>query len=383
MTNKEDIKHIEARLQAKSNPTKPAGKSKRSGCKKFIYTGVFTLIILIVILIALAILAPTLFLIVINVLWIILLAVVVTFFLLGVLVMLGLKKQASEMLNILLEGSLTIIDLADFAKEVYRTFLRYLRELVLFITPIASLVTAFVVYVLLMYLFKWYGQDHDMTLFTALITLVLVFVTGFLNRPKKAKPGKKSWIAQVREKFVHSFKDGLEIVIFVFFLTIDSTNLFFLPPELNVELHAMVGEYNLMTPSFTIDRHMQITITIIMIAILIEIVRNMLRMTISAVRNYQFATDILEKRNKQFKTAQVTKLAVRQSVRTSMDEILKFITFTTIIISVFLIFPRLKLVTIAVASGGSLLLDFIIRSRLIAEKGDDLISRIIVKIFRL
>jgi hypothetical protein len=46
-------------------------------------------------------------------------------------------------------------------------------------------------------------------------------------------------------------------------------------------------------------------------------------------------------------------------------------------------FPRLKLLTLVVASMASVLLDVIIISRLTAKKGNDLVSRILTKLFKL
>ncbi len=77
------------------------------------------------------------------------------------------------------------------------------------------------------------------------------------------------------------------------------------------------------------------------------------------------------------------KTAIRNSFGDTKDDIVKFITFTTALISVFLFFPRLKLFAMVVASITALLLDFVVPGRLIMKQGNDLISRILNKAFRL
>jgi hypothetical protein len=65
------------------------------------------------------------------------------------------------------------------------------------------------------------------------------------------------------------------------------------------------------------------------------------------------------------------------------DDVVKFITFSTALFAVFLLFPRLKLFTLALASITGLLLDLVIQERLTALESNDLISRILAKVFKL
>ncbi|MCA9382910.1 hypothetical protein KC909_00955 [Candidatus Dojkabacteria bacterium] len=368
------------------NPPKdetPKQKKRRRGCQKYVFWAVFALVAVIALLVFLATFAPSVFLVIINIIWLFLLGIVVIFLLLGVLVMVGLKEEAQNLINVMLEGSLNLIEVADFFKEALNTFQRYLKELFLFIMPIFAFSVGTLLYLALLIAYKSYGREHDVFWFTVVITIVMIFAVSVFNRPKKPDNKPKNWIKEAQEKFTKSFKDSLEIIIFIFFLTIDRTDLFFLPAELNIELHAQVGDYNLMKPGITIDSNIGITISLVMAAIMIEIIRNIIRLSYQAYINYKIATKILDERNKDYRTADVIKLALRQSVKTSQDELMKFITFTTILISVFLLFPRLKLLTVGLASLTSLFMDFIISGRLKMEKGDDLISRIISKVFRL
>jgi len=370
------------KIQIKSKKRKVSNNQK--GCKKYIFIALSIFIGLVLFLVLLAIVAPSVFVVVINIIWTLVFGIVVIFIFLAVLVIFGLKKEAERLINILLEGSMTLIDLANFAKRVFVMFKRYLRELTLIITPILAYFTGALVYVGLMYMYKSVGKSHDITVFTVILTIILTFVAGFMNKPKKEEKKRLTWFQKAKERYIKHFKDSLEIIIFVFFLTMDMTNLFFLPDKLNVELHAVWEKYDLMVRSFTFDEYLKTTIKLVTVAISLETVRNIIKIIILAIRNYKIAIEYLEERSKEFQTVEVVKLVLRQSVKDSMDDVLKFITFTTVLIGVFVLFPRLKLLSLVVANISSLILDFIIIDRLkIQGKGDDLISRIIVKVFRL
>jgi hypothetical protein len=363
-------------------PNNSKSQKPPKGCKSYIFTGLFVLILFLLTLTLLGILAPGIFLVVINMLWLLLLVLVLVFVALGILVMIGLKKEAMRLIDIIFEGSLTLIDIADFLKEAYKSFLKYLREFMLLVIPVFAIFMAIVLYLLLLYSYKWVGRDNDVTIFTAIITSVMIFFIGILSRPTN-KPKTVNWFTRAKDKFSHTFKDGLEVMIFVFFLTMDSTRIFFLPKELNIELHAEVFNYNLMHRGIAIDEYFMVTLTLVMFAIGIEILRNIIKVIALAVNNYQVATTYLLEKGKEYRTAELMKISLRQSMNSSMDELIKFITFTTLLIMVFLLFPRLKIFTMVVASMTALILDILIRSRLKVEKGNDIISRIITKIFKL
>ncbi|MEI7579681.1 MAG: hypothetical protein WCJ58_06670 [bacterium] len=375
-----DFSKVESNLKSNQQKT----KTKKGGCKKLIFISLTAFIAFVAVLILLAFIAPGVFVVLINIIWVIIFCIVVVFIGLGVLIMVGLKKEAERLINILLEGSLTILDLMNFLKETFILFKKYLEELVYIITPIFSYFLCAVIYIALMYLYKFVGKDNDLAIFTVILTAVLTFIVGIFNKPKKPDHRKKKWFQLVKIRFIKHFKDALEVLIFVFFITLDSTKIFFLPKELNVELHAHWADYNLMIRSFTLDSHLKVTITLVMFAIGVEIIRNVIRIIMMAIRNFRLAVEYLEKRNKVFSTAEVVKLVIREGVKQSMDELLKFITFTTVLVAVFLLFPRLKLLSMVVASITGLVLDLIIIERLRMEnKGEDLISRLIVKVFRL
>jgi hypothetical protein len=320
--------------------------------------------------------------VILNIIWIILITVVVVFFALGILVVIGLKKEASKILDVLLEGSLTFIDLLDFLKLVYHRFIEILKDFAIYIAPVIAYIFTFVLYIGILVLYKTVGKTQDVTLLTIFLTIILVFAVGFLTKPKKIEPIITKWTGFFKHRFHHAFTDGVEVILFIFFLTMDSTQLFFLPEDLRVELHAKFFQYNLMTRSFIYNDHLKFTVTLIVIAITIDIVRNILRVIASARRYYSIGLQSMNP-NEKISRSQLIKKSLRQSFVDTKDDLVRFIIFSTVLFAVFLLFPRLKILTLVVASASNLILDILIPLRLFHTRGTDLISRILAKVFRL
>ena len=332
--------------------------------------------------IALSILFPRAVAVFLSMVWVILLVVVIIFFSLGLLVVFGLRKEASRILDFLIEGSLSLVDFLAFIKLIWLKFLEVVREFILYATPVFAYVVALVVYTLLLVLYKNYGKHNDVTVFTIILTAIMVFFIGFLNKPSKKTPDLSLWWNKVKKVFHSAFIDGLEVILFVFFLTMDSTNLFFLPAALNIPLRAMFHGYDFMIRSFVSDGHLSITIDIVIFTVIIEILRNVLKLIASARKHYTndillFSDGLIARRTTRVKNA------IRKSFHDSKDELVRFITFNTVLFAVFLVFPRLKLLTLAVASVASLILDVVIVERMFFVRGNDLISRILGKVFKL
>jgi len=325
--------------------------------------------------------APRLTSIFLQTVWIIAFIIVVIFFGIGILVFIGLRKEASRILDILVEGSLTIIDVIDFLKEVYRTFILILKDFILFATPALAYASGFLVYYLLLIFYKNVGSSHNVTFITIIITILTIIAAALLNLPEKIKSDEKRWGNEVKTKFTNSFSDAFEVVIAIFFLTMDSTHLFFIPKKLNIAIYANLGDFDLMKRGFSLSNASTTTLTIILASVSIEIIRYSLRV-IAVARNYysNYLDEYLEEPENKLP---LLKSAIRKSFIESKDDTLKFISFTTILIAVFLVFPRLKLLAMLVASLTTLILDIFIPKRLVQERGEDLFSRVIFKIFRI
>lgn len=332
--------------------------------------------------IVLGILFPKAVVIFLTSIWVILLVVVIVFFSLGILVVFGLRKEAGKILDFLIEGSLSFVDFLAFLKLIWLKFLETIREFILYATPVFACITTLVIYILLLILYKNFGKHNDVTIFTIILTAIMVFLIGYLNRSPNKAVDLSLWWNKVKKSFHATFIDGLEVMLFVFFLTMDSTKLFFLPADLNVPLEAAFKNYDFMVRSFVSDGHLTITINIVIFTIIIEIIRNALKLVVSARKHYTndillFSDGVIARRTVRVKNA------IRNSFQDSKDELVRFITFTTVLFGVFLLFPRLKLLTLAVASVASLILDIVIVDRMFFVRGNDLISRILGKVFKL
>ena len=325
----------------------------------------------------LGVLFPRLGAILFTVLWIALFSTVAIFFVLGFLVIFGLKSDVSKVLDIFLEGSLTVIDFIDFIKKIYSKFVQVLQEFILFFTPVITYLLTFFVYVALIILYKEVGKDYDVTLLTIVLSIVLVGAVGYLNTINKPNLEDTTILTKVRNVFKTKISDSFEVVLFVFFLTMDATNVFFLPKDLRIPISASVGDYDLMKRGFTVSEHLTITINLIIVAIIVEIFRNALKVVAMALNYYR------NDRNESLGKSANIKLSIRKSFGDLKDDLVKFITFTTVLVGVFLLFPRLKLLAMAVASITSLALDVILPERLTTKRGNDLFSRILTKLFKL
>jgi len=322
--------------------------------------------------------------IILNIVWFFFLSVVIIFVALGILVILGLKKEVGKVFEMIMEGSFSILDLINSIKEIIKLFIERAKEILLNLAPVLSYILALTIYLLFLYLYKLISVYYDVTILTLLITIIMIGAVGVFSLPNSWGLEKVNWLSQFLKKIKESFADALEVVIFLFFLTMDSTKLIFVPANLNIPIKSTLFGYDFMVRAFHFGSNSRIILTIIIVAILTEIIRNILRLVIGARKYYReaFTLETWTEGADKLKYQRI-KNAIRQKFSEAKDDLIKFTAFTTILISGFLFFPRLKLLSVAVASLTSLALDIAIPSRLTDTKGSDLISRIINKVFRL
>jgi hypothetical protein len=351
------------------------------------YSGYFKALAIIVgiicFLIILNLLFPHFVSILLNIFWLLLVAIIIVFFTLGILVLVGMRRHVGKILDVFLESSLTLVDVRDLIKEFIRDFIRTLKAFLIYLAPVMAYVAAILVYIAIIVLYKSVGRSYDVITLTILLTFSAVFIVGLLNRPQLIEITIISWQAKLKKSFKGAFIDALEVVLFVFFLTMDSTHLFFLPATLNVPLRAEMFGVDLMQRSIIIYRsNVTGTVNLIGLAILIEIIRNVLRIVAVAKMYYRQNIDSIPLEDDRAKS-DLLKKSIRKGFSELKDEIIKFIAFTTVLFAVFMGFPRLKLLALVSGSLAALILDIFIPSRLTQAKGTDLVSRIIAKIFRL
>lgn len=335
------------------------------------------------VLVSTAIFWPETFSLVMNVFWLVFFVIAVSFISLAVLAFLGLRNQVKKIMSVIFEGTLSILDILEFIDLLWKMFIKILKEFILFITPLFAILLLVMIYLFVLTFYKKYGRDNDVTILTILLTFVLVAFSSIIGLPKTHKPGNPGWFKKVFKRFGQYFRDGLEVMIFVFFLTLDSTNLFFLPPELNTLLYANIGDYDLMKTSITVDAHFVNTLTLIIAAIVVELIRTLMILIVGGVRFYREGKKIMLEKNYTYAPVKLFKAAMSHSFKTTLDDFLKFTVFTTVLIAVFVLFPRLKLLSMLVASCTNFAMDLIFPQRMRFAYGDDLLSKIIIKVARL
>lgn len=359
-------------------PTTDPGRYSR-----FITGFVMLFILLLILGGVLALAAPATFVAIINGFWLFMFCLVLLFLILGVLIMIGLKDQVKQILDIFIEGTLTIVDLMNFIKEAIKFIGDVIRQAVYFLVPFIAYLFGALIYLLLIFAYKWVGKTYDITLFTIALAAILVVATGFLNRRAKDEGSVTlTWARKVQIRFKDIFGDALEIVLFVFFLTMDSQKLFFLPKELNVELHANYNSYNFMIRGWTVDKSLYSTLNLVMAAVGFEVVRYIFRIVAAGFSFYREVNSYVGEGNQKMMGSAQVKWALRQSFEVHKDDVIRFITYTTFIVFVFLAFPRLKLLAMGVASLTALVMDLAMRDRLVIKKGKDLFSKVVTFLFK-
>ena len=322
--------------------------------------------------------------ILLNILWFVSLSVAFMFLAMGIMAIFGMKKEVGRMLEILMEGSFSVLDVIDFIKQTIRLFVEKIKEILLSVAPMFSYIIAIAMYLGALYLYKMVGRTYDVTILTVVVTVTGISLLSLLNLPGRGDLTKTGWKYDFAKKINRSFVDSFEVVLFVFFLTMDSTHLFYVPADLNIPLHANFFGYDLMLRGFNLNDG-RITLIVVAISIVVEVIRNVLKIVYSA-RNYYSALLETEPENNttEHQRFQNIKKATRKAFAESRDDLIRFIAFTTILLFVFVIFPRLKLLSMMTANITLLMFDLTFTARLLTHKqGTDLISRLLDKLLKL
>jgi len=322
--------------------------------------------------------------IVLNVLWFIALSVAAIFVVMGVMAILGMKKEVGRLMEIFMEGSFSVMDLIDFIKQVVKLFIEKVKEALLNLAPVFSYILAISLYIGTLYLYKLVGKSFDVTAMTIFLSIAGAGALAYMNLPGRNSLTKTGWRYEFGKRINKTFIDSFEVVLFVFFLTMDSTNLFYVPPDLNVPLHAKILGYDFMERGFN-PINGKITLIIIATSIVTEVVRNLLKIAYSARKYYAGWLESEPENNATDRQRyQNIKKAIRLTFAESKDDLVRFVSFTTVLIIVFLLFPRLKLLSLAAVSLTLLVFDLIFPVRLLTRtRNRDLISVILEKTLKI
>jgi len=314
--------------------------------------------------------------------------IVVTFFVLGIFVIIGLREQARTLLSLIFEGGVKYIDFAQTISEIWEAALKIIKEFVLLVSPVLAGFLAILFYYLVMYVFRAVGSNSDLTLFTIILTIVLASITALLGQTRIGEPDDSgSFRSQFSLRFGRILIDGIEIATLLIFLTIDARHPFFLPKALHGEIRAEAFGMNFMQRGIVSDG-IAATIRIAGAAVIVEIIRKIYRLVASVSQRYK----LLKKEAKENGTPatsqqdifELIRQAARSGFKDNLDDFTKFLGFTTILIFAFFFFPRLKLLSLLVFNISNLGWDLIFPQRVVkVSRSDDLLSRTLVHVFKL
>ncbi len=322
--------------------------------------------------------------IVLNVMWFTALSVAIIFIAMGIMAILGMKKEVGKLMEIFMEGSFSVMDLIDFIKQVVKLFIEKVKEALLNLAPLISYILAISLYLGTLYLYKLVGKSFDVTAMTVVISMAGVALLAYINLPGRNNLIKTGWRYEFGKRVSKAFIDSFEVVLFVFFLTMDSTRLFYVPPDLNVPLHAKILGYDLMERGFKLV-DAKTTLILIAVAIVVEVIRNILKIAYSSRKYYVSWLESEPQNNVTDRQKyQNIKRAIRLTFADFKDDLVRFVSFTTVLIIVFITFPRLKLMSMAVASLTLLVFDLVFPVRLsVRTRNRDLISVILEKTLKI
>lgn len=325
--------------------------------------------------------------ILLNGLIIFILIIFIAFVILGFFVIIGLRKQVKTIISLLFEGPVKYIEAVKAIKSLWETLVRIVQEIIITLSPAFAIFLGIVIYYLIMYIFRVVGKNSDVAIFTVVITVSLGCINALLGIARAKEPDLKSFKGRLSQSFGRAFIDSVEVVTLVLFLTLDWRNPFFLPQSLHVPLRAEMFGIDLMKRGIT-GENVRTTFLIAGTAILIEIIRKIYRViAAAAIRYKELRMNALSNGTLQpGSTHALTTLqqAIRISVKDNLDDLTKFLGFTTVLVIAFFFFPRLKLVSLMFYNLTSLVWDFIYPQRAIMKaKSEDLLSRVIAKVFKL
>ncbi len=330
---------------------------------------------------------PTIIALITRALLALVFVVIAIFIILGVLVVIGLRDQAKGLLSLLFEGGLQYINLAQSLSEIWSTIVRIVQEFILLIAPFLAIFLAILFYYIVMFLFRAVGAETDITLFTIILTIVLASITAILGQISFDGTGKSTFQSQLSRRFSRVFVDSIEVVVLVIFLTIDIENFIILPQSFHVPLEASAFGIDFMQRGFT-GEGLGLTVQIAGAAIFVEIVRKAYRMIYSTYKSFKEQRMEMEAQGKHFKNQReafdLLRSAAHSAYRTNLDDLLKFLGFTTILVFAFFFFPRLKLLSLLFFNLTMLGWDIAVPSRITKKaRNEDLLSRLIAKVLKL
>jgi len=296
------------------------------------------------------------------------------FLVLGVAVIIGMRSEVSTIINNIFSGTIKLIELVEFLTKIWERFLQLLKEALLFVSPALAALTGLFGYVTLLALYKYIGVRASVTLLTVVLTVFLALVPLIIWPPKEQEqpisslPG--SFWDVWRSKMSLYLLNAYELMLFAFFLTLDWEKPFFLPSSLWGDIKANLGSLDLMVRGFNYHDAFIFTLWLAGLAVLLEVFRQLLKVVLRAVRMQSTSrTASTASRLESFREC------LKISFNDNLDDLVRFVGYTTLVIAVFFLFPRLKLLSLVVFSATTLLWDAFHPHRFFVErKNKDMLS---------
>lgn len=346
---------------------------------RFLRSAFSLILIFALILVAIGILAPQYLSALINIFLVLFTGFFVLFMILGVAVLVGAKKRVSEVLSGVFEGSLKIIDFIELIKILIDELAALTREIILFCIPIIAVSLSISLYFLLLVIFRVGGRYVNAGVLIIGLTFFAVSLLNALNTGG-GRGEKISFSERFKNKFRRYFVDYIEITIAIFFLTMDIPNHFMLPQKFWGEISAKLSSVDLMARGFSTQNGIRVGLSLAGIALFIETLRRIYKILMTASQIYKMNRD----KSGQLSRFALIKSALRNGFSENLDDLIKYFGYNTILLLVFMFFPRLKLLSMITFSLTNLIWDIALPKRIFVDKeSEDLISRLIVRTFKL
>ncbi|MFH1896399.1 MAG: hypothetical protein ABH814_02935, partial [bacterium] len=213
-------------------------------------------------------------------------------------------------------------------------------------------------------------QSYDLTLITVGLTMVLAIAPAILWPLKKERAGAtdpaQPFLSQWGAKMSLYLLNVYELTLFAFFLTLDWERPVFLPQSLWGNLRASLGDINLMTRGFNYHDAFSFTLWLAGLAVFVETIRQVVRIVVRAQKlqevSYGGGSTRIEAKIAGFRE----RLGI--SFNSSLDDLVRFLGYTTLVVLVFFLFPRLKLLSLVVFSFTTLVWDLLHQERFLVER---------------
>lgn len=300
----------------------------------------------------------------------------IIFVVLGFLVLIGFGKEVKTVLTSVFHGAMQLFLIAKILRNIYRAIVKFLQRLMFFLSPFISAAIAIGAYMFLMYLYKYVGLTNNIAGLTIFLTIILTIIIKSFPKGSKGNISERTFWDLWFEKTSRILFDFFEIMVFVFFITLDWVQVPFLPQKLWIHLVAYMAEYDLMIRGLNFHFDFFFTLWLAGFAFFAEFIRQAFKIihraryyyiTLRSTHPFKSRLDLFEQ-------------SVSESFYYSLADLVTFFGYTTVVMITFFLFPRLKLLSLIFFSLASLAMDIFKPSHTpVGEEPQDFLTRVVIK----